>query len=188
MGTQLHEPSAMTFSEAPLTEKWLLWFNALQQDIDTAQERRTHTLAEWSALLREFATRYVAPLDSRQEHDQLFQRLEVLESLLCPSLNPNDAVFSFASLFPRLEWLLQQTTPMRHEGESCIASVATLRGASCRLRIIGLLGLEEGVFPRKRRRVHWISYGAIKIANNAPNAVIKSVHFFCKRCCRQKKL
>ena len=93
MGTQLHEPSAMTFLEAPIMEKWLLWFHALQQDVAQLKSADTHSLAEWSVLLREFATRYVAPLDSHQERDQLFQRLEVLESLLCPALNPNDAVF-----------------------------------------------------------------------------------------------
>ena len=41
---------------------------------------------------------------------------------------------------------------MRHEGESSLASVAPLGvHRVVPARIIGLIGLEEGVFPRKRQ-------------------------------------
>lgn len=147
MGTQLQESSAMTFSEAPLMEKWLLWFHALQRDIDQLKGPEEHTLAEWSDLLRQLTNRYLSVLDSHQERDLLFERLDVLEGISDSILGS----FSFSSILPRLEWLLHQPKRIHHEVEESTVTLSPL-GVHRILpaRIIGLIGLEEGAFPRKR--------------------------------------
>lgn len=147
LGTKLHEPSSMTFSEAPLMEKWLNWFHPLQKDIEQLKSTEEHSLAEWTNLLCQLANRYMTPLN-HDEENTLIERLKAFESIS----DNIQGTFPFSSILSRLELLLQQASQTHHEIEESIASIAPLGvNQIVPARIIGLLGLEEGAFPRKRR-------------------------------------
>lgn len=149
MGTELKESSAMTFSESVLMEKWLTWFHLLQKDIEQLKSAEELTLAQWAERFHLLATRYLAPLNE-EEPAALFERVDVLNTL-SSTQNASD-VFSFASLLPRLEWLIHQPKHMHAKTEESIASLSPLGvNKLVEARIIGLIGLEEGAFPRKRR-------------------------------------
>lgn len=151
MGTRDQEHPAIPFSEAPLIEKWLLWLNRLQADIQQLKRTEEHTLSEWSEQLVSLAACYIAPLDSHQEWELLLERLSVLSSFSAHA-QLSQATFAFSSILPRLDWLFQQPKCASHMVEESMASVAPLAVHHLvPARIIGLLGLEEGAFPRKRR-------------------------------------
>lgn len=149
MGTELKESCAMTFSESILMEKWLCWFHLLQTAIEQLQSTTKLTLAAWTEYLKLLATRFLAPLDE-EEHATFFERINVLATL--SSAQNADHLLSFDSILPRIEWLLHQPKPFYAKTEGSIASLSPLGvNKMTPARIIGLIGLEEGAFPRKRR-------------------------------------
>lgn len=147
MGTKLYEPREISFT-GPCMEKWLKAFRSLQSDIQQLKSAEEHTLPAWAELLRAFATRYLDPLDRKQERDVLFEQLDLLGSGEGALSN---LTFSFASILPRLEWLLYRPASLPAAGEESVVTISSLRAHQLRpARIIGLIGLEEGAFPRLR--------------------------------------
>lgn len=127
------------WQQLPLVERWYRFCHQLFEDMRELRGGGQKTLAAWTQFLQQMASSY-------------FEECELLEKLLAQINSSSPALFSFASLYPRLEKILAEEKEAygdqnRVQAISC-CSLLPMRAVPA--QVICLLGLSQENFPRRQ--------------------------------------
>ncbi|MBA2368383.1 MAG: exodeoxyribonuclease V subunit gamma [Candidatus Protochlamydia sp.] len=138
------------FSNSDLLGNWIRLLHNLKDDLSPLQDRTQMTMEEWSCYLNCLLESYFKPDYDRpksiEEYDSLKAQLTLLGT---SSRSFKDAKFNFQSVNMHLNQLLQKkeiTYRENHLQSVRFCSLMPLR--SIPARVIVLLGMQEGAFPR----------------------------------------
>lgn len=135
-------------SNAELLGRFVTLVRSLREDLRPLRDGLLLTLEEWAEYLRCLCDAYLMPTEatSIDQRDQLFRHLQALRD--ANRWMPDHRV-PFDSIEQRLETLLDQQTIGEREGAfHCVRFSALRPHRSAPARVVALLGMEEGVFPR----------------------------------------
>lgn len=135
-------------SNAELLGRFVALVRSLRDDLRPLRDGSLLTLAEWAEYLRCLCGAYLMPTesDSLDQRDQLFRHLHSLRD--AGRWMPDHRI-PFDSIEPRLEALLDQQTLGEREGAIHSVRFSALRPhRNAPARVVALLGMEEGAFPR----------------------------------------
>ena len=146
--------SSIDFSQGDLLGKWIRLLHSLRDDLSPLHDRTQMTIEDWVNYLlclleNYFQPDYANPL-SVEEYGDLKKQFEVLRAAACSC---KEALFPFASVQNHLVNLLQQqgiTYREDHLQAVRFCSMVPLR--SIPARVIALMGMQEGAFPRTVNR------------------------------------
>lgn len=138
------------FSQGDLLGQWIRLLHALRDDLTPLHDRTEMTLGDWSDYLICLLENYFLPdltdTQSLEDFEDLKSQFEVLRT---SSKSFTDGLFSFESIKAHLHQLLQQraiTYQENHVQTIRFCSMMPLR--SIPAKVIALVGMQEGAFPR----------------------------------------
>lgn len=148
--TQVQRSSLQVdFSDAPLINTWITLIDSLSNDLRPLRDGTSFTMNDWGRYLQCLCQAYLSPVDaiSRSHRERLF---ELLESLQRAGRTLPTATFTFPSLLKRLQEMLERQGLNTSEGSLDAVQACALRPhRTVPARVIILLGMEDGAFPRK---------------------------------------
>lgn len=140
----------IAFSQAELLEKWIKLFHSLREDLLPLQHGTQKSVDEWVFYFNTLLEKYFQPdfdnTESVEEYDTLKDKIGRLKS---SALVIKKGMFPSISIMTHLEDLLEQSTTIYRENllnTVRFCSMIPLR--SIPAKVIALLGMEEGAFPR----------------------------------------
>lgn len=138
------------FSHSEVLGKWIHLLHALRDDLSPLQDRTQMTMIEWSRYLNCLLESYFKPDFDRPKSIEEYDDLKAQFALLgASSRSFKSAKFNFQSVKMHLTGLLQKkgiTYRENHLQSVRFCSLMPLR--SIPARVIALLGMQEGAFPR----------------------------------------
>ncbi|CUI17999.1 Putative exodeoxyribonuclease V gamma chain [Candidatus Protochlamydia naegleriophila] len=160
LGLVLKSPAALSldmlpcegvdFSQTDLMGKWIRLLHSLRDDLSPLQDRTQMTMDDWSNYLLCLLDNYFKPdfedSQSVEDYEELKAQFEILRS---SARSFKQSHFSFQSVKIHLNHLLQQrgiTYRENHLQSIRFCSLMPLR--SIPAKVIALMGMQEGVFPR----------------------------------------
>ena len=142
--------STVDFSQAELLGRWLRLLHSLRDDLSPLEDRTQMTMEDWANFLNCLLGHYFQPNfedpQSTEEYDELKAQFEILRT---STRFFKESLYSFASVKAHLLFLLQHrgmTYRENHLQAIRFCSLVPLR--SIPAKVVALLGMQEGVFPR----------------------------------------
>lgn len=146
------ESIKVEFSDATLIGTWITLLQSLADDLRPLHDGTKMELGEWGRYLECLCNAYLTPTDriSQSHRELLFAHFETLQRTgrWLP-----DTSWGFNSILKRLEGLLERHGVTMNEGDLDTIRVCALRPhRAVPARVVVLLGMEEGAFPRSSSR------------------------------------
>lgn len=138
-------------SQVELLGKWIEIMQALKEDLKPLQDQSTMTLEEWGYYLECLLKSYFLTdyNDPRLQEEETFM-LSQFREFLSASKVLKQTKFSFTSIKYHLERLIQQKKISHRENHlQAVRFYSMMPLRSIPARVIALIGMQEGDFPRK---------------------------------------
>lgn len=143
------------FSDSELFEKLITLIRTLKKDLKPFLESAPQTATFWARLLKELAMKYFF-LDEEE-----YDLLKEFDNLLIAVKELPDPIFPFSALWKVVEGFF--SAPIRSYRTSQLQSIrfsSLPKGSPLPSRVIWLLGMQEGEFPRREKQVSFIDLGS----------------------------
>lgn len=128
------------FSEADLLSRWIGVVQLFEQELKPIADDTQRTLKEWSSTLRSLVDNFFAP----DPDDELVREFEKLQHM------DVQGTFSFASIERILKNIFQQNNgSVQGSHLQAVRFVSLEKGALIPAKVVILMGMEEGNFPRQ---------------------------------------
>lgn len=139
---------SVDFSQSHLLSKFIFLLRSLKEDLRILEEDARLSLEKWGEYLFCLLDGYFSK-DSSSDYERIARKIQSIKEL---HIDFPEEEFSFSSVFKRLERSLKQEKADGSQGNMqavCFAEMKSLRAVPS--KVICLLGLEEGVFPRLKK-------------------------------------
>lgn len=160
----------MESSQTDLLAKWLWLINSLQRDLKPIQDGAQMTLKAWGEYLLHLMNTYFAIDDSDLEAVEASKSLNSILQKLSSFVLPADQNFSFQSIHHQLKQLIQEElSTYRESNLQTIRFCSLLPMRAYPAKIVALIGMNEGDFPRKEIPFSLNEMAASAVADYAPS-------------------
>ena len=148
--SEVHPYSNIDFSQGELLGKWVRLLHSLRDDLSPLHDRTQMTMEDWSNYLRCLLENYFQPNfenhQSNEDYEDLKGQFEILRT---STRNFKESLFSFASVKIHLLSLLQHRgMTYREDHLQAVRFCSLMPLRSIPAKVIVLLGMQEGAFPR----------------------------------------
>lgn len=172
--------SFVDFTQAELMGKWINLLAALRDDLSLFEDRTVMSMPDWAGYLHSLLESYLQcdreDEKSCQEWDACLENIRLLES---SGEFAKGSFFSFLSVKAHLRTLFAERTVGQREGyleAVCFCSLVPLRTIPA--KVIAILGLYEGCFPRQDRHSSFNLMMGNKSAGYHPSEVQSDRYLF----------
>ncbi len=141
----------METSQIELLSKWLSLLNTLQKDIKVLSDGSKMELFQWASYLEVLKEKYFRT-DSSNKEDSRYSALLTshIKALASVANFVKNEYYSFDSVYFQLEkGLMSEASPYRETHLQGIRFCSLLPMRAVPAKVIVLIGMEEGAFPRK---------------------------------------
>jgi exodeoxyribonuclease V gamma subunit len=142
--------SMVDFSQGELLGKWIRLLQSLRDDLSPLQDRSCMTMEDWTNYLICLLENYFQPnfegIQSQEDYENLKAQFEILRN---STRFFKEALFPFASIKSHLCSLLEHRgMTYREDHVQAVRFCSLMPLRSIPARIIVILGMQEGAFPR----------------------------------------
>lgn len=159
------------FSNADLLSRWIGVMQSLWADLRPLFDDAEMSVSDWITYLECLVDAYLVPTDdtTRADRSRLF---ELLANLRKAERSVPQALFPFSSVQKRLSDLIASAKAAHHEGALQIVRFGSMQTFSGQpARIVCMLGLDEGAFPRANRTQPLNLLSGNVLADQLPSSV-----------------
>ena len=148
--TEISPCASIDFSQGDLLGKWIRLLHSLRDDLSPLHDRTQMTMEDWVNYLFCLLENYFQPdyvnKQSVEEYEDLKKQIEVLRAAAGAC---KEALFPFASVQNHLVNLMQlQGITYREDHLQAVRFCSMVPLRSIPARVIALMGMQEGAFPR----------------------------------------
>jgi exodeoxyribonuclease V gamma subunit len=137
-------------SQGILLGQWMKLLRSLRQDLKPLTDGTHKTYAEWMQTLKKLLLSYLTDDNQEEEHEDLWDRLD--EITLSAKWYPDQKV-SFTAVKKHLDTSLSRQTYVYRENHlQAVKFCSMLPMRTIPAKVIALMGLQEGAFPRTDHR------------------------------------
>lgn len=141
------------FTRAELLGKWICLLRSLKADLKALNDHSYKTLGAWSLYLRCLLETYFSidsdSFEEKESHKILLAQIDAFQQAFL-KLKASDQKFAFFTIKRHLESALDQQSCSYHE--QCLHAVrfcSMLPMRAIPAKVVALLGMEEGAFPKQ---------------------------------------
>ena len=139
---QADQGTRLSITEGPLLGRLIYWLRSLHDDLKVFSEESMMTISDWVGYLKVFFESYM----SSNEQGAFFDHLEKLERAANVF---SEALFPWATVLKHLQDLWEESkNSVREGGVQGVQFSSMLPVRSIPSKVIAVLGLEDGSFPR----------------------------------------
>lgn len=144
------------FSQSSLLNNLQSLINSLKTDCKPFTSLETLTLNEWSEYLLCILEAYFSPYDEIGSNDSYNLLSDCIEKLKTSFTKLKDTRFTFESIFPLIENLLhKESSTHKENNNNAIKFSSLLPMRTVPAKVVVLMGLSDGIFPRKCPPMSW---------------------------------